>query len=62
MCEAAEKIYVQGIELGEERGEARANMKTARKLHQKGNNIAEIADVLGVSEKQVEEWLSLQMA
>ncbi|MCD8197735.1 MAG: PD-(D/E)XK nuclease family transposase, partial [Lachnospiraceae bacterium] len=49
MCEAAEKIYNQGRE--------QEKKNTARKLQQKGNTIADIADLLEVSEKQVEEWL-----
>ncbi|MCD8197736.1 MAG: hypothetical protein LUE24_11340 [Lachnospiraceae bacterium] len=70
MCEVSERIFAQGvkdgrklaIERGIERGRLQEKRIIARKLQQRGNNIAEIADFLEVSEKQVEEWLSLQMA
>ena len=54
MCREMEILYNEGREDGAER----AKRETAIKLSRRGDSATDIADVLNVSEKQVEEWLS----
>ena len=44
----------RGIALGETRGEAKGILQTARKMKAKGLNIALIAEITGLSEREIE--------
>ena len=52
--EAAEKAFKKAQKAAQE-----ASKKAAVRLHQKGMPVADIADALSVTEKEVEEWLGL---
>lgn len=66
MCEVAEKIYKEGEKQGEERGLARGlaegEMKKAKEtafmLADRGMSTSDIAEIIKVSARVVEEWLS----
>ena len=53
-----QKAENRGEIRGEMRGAERAKRETAIKLSRRGDSATDIADVLNVSVKQVEEWLS----
>ena len=52
--EAAEKAFNKAEKAAQE-----ASKKAAGRLYQKGMPVADIADALSVTEKEVEEWLGL---
>ena len=62
MCEISEKIYNEGVEDGriEGRNEGRLEIQkeTAITLAERGMSISEIAEIIKVSDRVVEEWLS----
>lgn len=70
MCREMDKIYNEGAKLGEERGRvqglaeglAAGEMKKAREtaltLANRGMAVSEIADIVKVSVKLIQEWLS----
>lgn len=70
MCREMDEIYNEGAKLGEERGriqgiaeglaagEMKAKKETALTLAEKGMSAADIADIVKVSVKLVQEWLS----
>ena len=62
MCEISEKIYNEGVEDGriEGRNEGRLEIQkeTAITLAERGMPISEIAEIIKVSDRVVEEWLS----
>ena len=58
MCREMEILYNEGREDGIDIGAERTKRETAIKLSRRGDSATDIADVLNVSEKQVEEWLS----
>ncbi|MCD8388705.1 MAG: hypothetical protein LUC21_00850 [Oscillospiraceae bacterium] len=62
MCEVAEQIYEQGIELGETKGRTEEAKETVKKLYGKGYGISLIAGMLDRSENQITEWLGLPSA
>ena len=74
MCREMDEIYNEGAKLGEERGriqgiaeglaagEMKAKKETALTLAEKGMSAADIADIVKVSVKLVQEWLSGSMS
>ena len=56
--EAAEKAFKKAVKKAEKVAQE-ASKKAAVRLHQKGMPVADIADALSVTEKEVEEWLGL---
>ena len=74
MCREMDEIYNEGAKLGEERGriqgiaeglaagEMKAKKETALTLAEKGMSAADIADIVKVSVKLVQEWLSGNMS
>ena len=56
--EAAEKAFKKAVKKAEKAAQE-ASKKAAGRLHQKGMPVADIADALSVTEKEVEEWLGL---
>lgn len=54
MCAVIEEMRKESFA----EGEMRARRETAIKLFRRGNSVDDIADILNVSVKQVEEWLS----
>ncbi len=66
MCKEMDKIYSEGEQRGEKRGmarglakgEMRAKKDTAFTLADRGMSISDIAEIIKVSAKVVEEWLS----
>ena len=57
MCHAMEKIYSEGMESGEKRGELKAKKETALSMAEEGMNIQKIARLVKVSEKDVQKWI-----
>ena len=66
MCREMDEIYNEGAKLGEERGfaagEMSAKKETALTLADRGMSVADIADIVKVSVKLVQEWLSGSMS
>ena len=74
MCREMDEIYNEGAKLGEERGriqgiaeglaagEMKKAKETALALAEKGMSVADIADIVKVSVKLVQEWLSGNMS
>lgn len=74
MCREMDEIYNEGAKLGEERGriqgiaeglaagEMKAKKETALTLAEKGMSASDIADIVKVSVKLVQEWLSGNMS
>ena len=62
MCEVAEKIYKEGVTVGHTEGLAEGEMKKAKEtafmLADRGMSTSDIAEIIKVSSKVVEEWLS----
>ena len=42
-----------------EKAAEKATKEAARKLYQKGTSVADIADVLSVTEQEVKQWLDI---
>ena len=57
MCHEMEKIYSEGMESGEKRGELKAKKETALSMAEEGMNIQKIARLVRVSEKDVQKWI-----
>ena len=57
MCHEMEKIYSEGMESGEKRGELKAKKETALSMAEEGMNIQKIARLVKVSEKDVRKWI-----
>ena len=57
MCHEMEKIYSEGMESGEKRGELKAKKETALSMAEEGMNIQKIARLVKVSEKDVQNWI-----
>ena len=62
MCEVAEKIYKEGVTVGHTEGLAEGEMKKAKEtafmLANRGMSTSDIAEIIKVSARVVEEWLS----
>ena len=57
MCHEMEKIYSEGMESGEKRGELKKAKETALSMAEEGMNIQKIARLVKVSEKDVQKWI-----
>ena len=57
MCHEMEKIYSEGMESGEKRGELKAKKETALSMAEEGMNIQKISRLVKVSEKDVQKWI-----
>ena len=57
MCHEMEKIYSEGMESGEKRGELKAKKETALSMAEEGMNIQKIASLVKVSEKDAQKWI-----
>lgn len=62
MCREMDKIYNEGISEGIEFGEMKKAKETTLTLAKRGMSVLEIADIVNVSVKQVQEWLSGSMS
>lgn len=62
MCREMDEIYNEGAERGRAKGLAVGEMKKAREtaltLADRGMSVSDIADIVKVSVKLVQEWLS----
>ena len=57
MCHEMEKIYSEGMESGEKRGELKAKKETALSMAEEGMDVKQIARLIKVSEKDVQKWI-----
>ena len=57
MCHEMEKIYSEGMESGEKRGELKAKKETILSLAEMGIPVKMIARLVKVSEKDVQKWI-----
>ena len=57
MCHEMEKIYSEGIESGEKRGELKKAKETALSMVEEGMDVKLIARLVKVSEKDVQKWI-----
>ena len=57
MCNEMEKIYSEGMESVEKRGELKPKKETALSMAEEGMNIQKIARLVKVSEKDVQKWI-----
>ena len=52
-----EKIYSEGMESGEKRGELKAKKETILSLAEMGIPVNQIAKAVNLSEKDVQKWI-----
>ena len=57
MCHEMEKIYSEGMESGEKRGELKKAKETALSMAEEGMDVKMIARLVKVSEKDVQKWI-----
>ena len=57
MCHEMEKIYSEGMESGEKRGELKAKKETILSLAEMGIPVNQIAKAVNLSEKDVQKWI-----
>ena len=57
MCHEMEKIYNEGMESGEKRGELKAKKETILSLAEMGIPVNQIAKAVNLSEKDVQKWI-----
>ena len=57
MCHEMEKIYSEGLERGEKRGELKAKKETILSLAEMGIPVNQIAKAVNLSEKDVQKWI-----
>ena len=57
MCHEMEKIYSEGMESGEKRGELKAKKETALSMAEEGMDVKMIARLVKVNEKDVQMWI-----
>ena len=57
MCHEMEKIYREGMESGEKRGELKAKKETILSLAEMGIPVDKIAKAVNLSEKDVQKWI-----
>lgn len=58
MCHEMEKIYSEGMESGEKRGELKKAKETALSMAEEGMDVKMIARLVKVSEKDVQKWIN----
>ena len=61
MCHEMEKIYSEGMENGEKRGELKAKKETALSMAEEGMDIKKIARLVNTSEKDVKQWIDANL-
>ena len=61
MCHEMEKIYSEGMENGEKRGELKAKKETALSMAEEGMDIKKIARLVNASEKDVKQWIDANL-
>ena len=61
MCHEMEKIYSEGMENGEKRGELKARKETALSMAEEGMDIKKIARLVNTSEKDVKQWIDANL-
>ena len=61
MCHEMEKIYSEGMESGEKRGELKKAKETALSMAEEGMDVKMIARLVKVSEKDVQKWIDENM-
>lgn len=57
MCHEMEKIYSEGMENGEKRGELKAKKEMVLSMAEEGMDIKKIARLVKVSEEDVQKWI-----
>ena len=57
MCHEMEKIYSEGMESGEKRGELKAKKETILSLAEMGIPANQIAKAVNLEEKDVQKWI-----
>jgi predicted transposase/invertase (TIGR01784 family) len=57
MCHEMEKIYSEGMESGEKRGELKAKKEAILSLAEMGIPVNQIAKAVNLSEKDVQKWI-----
>ena len=57
MCHEMEKIYSEGMESGEKRGELKAKKETALSLAEMGLPVEKIAKAVSHNVKDVQKWI-----
>lgn len=57
MCHEMEKIYSEGMESGEKRGELKAKNEAILSLAEMGIPVNKIAKAVNLSEKDVQKWI-----
>lgn len=57
MCHEMEKIYSEGMESGEKRGELKAKKETALSLAEMGLPVEKIAKAVNHNVKDVQKWI-----
>ena len=58
MCHEMEKIYSEGMESGEKRGELKAKKETALSLAEMGLPVEKIAKAVNHNVKDVQKWIN----
>ena len=61
MCNLSQKIKETGIEIGKEAGIEIGKREMILSMHRKGYTTAQIADVAGMKEEQVEDIIKLEL-
>ena len=61
MCHEMEKIYSEGMESGEKRGELKAKKETALSMAEEGMDVKKIARLGKVSEDDIQKWIDENM-
>ena len=57
MCHEMEKIYSEGMESGEKRGELKAKKETALSLAEMGLSVEKIAKAVNHNVNEVQKWI-----
>ena len=58
MCHEMEKIYSEGMESGEKRGELKAKRETILSLAEMGISVDKIAKAVNLNVKEVQKWIN----
>ena len=61
MCHEMEKIYSEGMESGEKRGELKKAKETALSMAEEGMDVKKIARLVKVSEDDIQKWIDENM-
>lgn len=58
MCREMDKIYNEGMEIGEKRGEQKAKKEAAMSLASMGMSVDKISQAVKESMDQIQQWLA----